>query len=88
MFSGLLVLTLANGRNVGYTNKKTGDKAIYKARFSKPFNPWVEGSSPSALTWEIELESPPFPREGGAFFISARPFGCRLNVNGLLLIFV
>ena len=46
MFSGLLVLTLANGRNVGYTNKKTGDKAIYKARFSKPHNPLVLGSNP------------------------------------------
>jgi hypothetical protein len=46
MFLGLLVLTLANGRNVGYTNEKTGNLAIYKLRFSKPHNPLVLGSNP------------------------------------------
>ena len=67
MFSGLLVLTLANGRNVGYTNKKTGDKAIYKARFSKPFNPWVEGSSPSALTLDFSTKTPGSSKDLGFF---------------------
>ena len=76
------------GIREGTSTETPIQESVAQSVEQRTFNPWVEGSSPSALTWEIELESPPFPREGGAFFISARPFGCRLNVNGLLLIFV
>lgn len=46
MFLGLLVLTIANGPKIGYTNEKTGNSAIHKSRFYYPHNPLVIGSNP------------------------------------------
>jgi hypothetical protein len=46
MFLESLILSLANGRNVGYTSEKTDNSAIYKARFKATHNPLVLGSNP------------------------------------------
>ena len=46
MFLGLLVLTIANGPKIRYTNEKTGNSAIHKSRFYYPHNPLVLGSNP------------------------------------------
>ena len=50
MFSRYVELTIANGRNMAYTNKKTVRTANPKARFQATSEPRVEGSNPSGRT--------------------------------------
>jgi hypothetical protein len=50
MFLGLLMLSLANGRNIGYTNKKTGDSVILFTIQRSSENPCVAGSIPALTT--------------------------------------
>ena len=45
MFLGLVILTIANGPEIGYTNEKTGNSAIHKSRFYYPHNPLVTCSN-------------------------------------------
>jgi hypothetical protein len=55
MFLGLVILTIANGPEIGYTNEKTGNSVIQKPSKGSFHKPCVAGSSPAFATISLSV---------------------------------